>query len=216
MKKTHLLLTAALGLILAGCGGTVSTSSSSNGGGGSGATTGTGASGGAGATGGAGGSTEDFVACDANTVCILTSPGCCQSCTGNDLSQYVAINAAKADAYFEHVCPEPTPCPGCDPLIDPNFFAYCEAGSCVAADVRTHAVSACATDADCRLRNGASCCEGCGPSELSVIAVATTANPQLASLVCVGDVSCVDCEPQYPLETMAVCGANGHCEVVTP
>ena len=161
---------------------------------------------------------DDFAACTGPGQCTLAVPGCCSSCEKPELGSLVAVNAEKAAAYFQFVCPEPTPCPACDPPSNPNLFAYCKAGTCVAADVRSEPFSECKADSDCRLRNTAECCETCLGDADSLIAVQTTAASAIMSLMCAPDAGCPKCLPQYPPEALAVCGADGHCAVegVTP
>lgn len=200
------LLSVALGLSLSAlaCGGNVNVAGS----GGSGGTgTGTGTAGSTSTS----TSTEDFFSCSGPGQCTLASAGCCSQCGKPSLADFTAVNAAKLVAYHKFVCPEPVPCPECAPQFDPNLIAYCSAGKCIAADVRTDPLSACNTTADCHLRNGAECCESCGENQDAVIAVSYTANPQLADLMCTPDVGCPKCLPQYPPGLVPACGSDGHC-----
>jgi hypothetical protein len=198
-----LLSTFALAAAIPACGGNVSISGSNGGsaGAGGGTTTTTTPAG-------------DFYACDGPGQCMLATPGCCDACGSPELGAFVAINSAKLDAYNKYVCPEPTPCPGCIFELNPNYIAYCQAGKCVAADVRTDPVSQCASDVDCRLRNGTSCCEGCGMVPASVVAVSYKAPQSMEALECSpDDVGCPKCAAQYPDGWTAACGASGHCSV---
>lgn len=216
--KSNLALLGALAFtafasLAAGCGGNVTVGT-----GGSGATGAGGAGGSAGTTGTAGSGatgTPTFGACNGPGECMLAVPGCCSPCGMPELGAFVAINVAEATEYHNAVCPEETPCPACDTSPNPNLFAYCDAGKCVAADVRQHPVSACATGQDCHLRYGSGCCEGCGPASVSdLIAVSWDASPSLPALVCSPNADCPECLPGYPPEAAAFCADGGHCEVV--
>ncbi len=156
---------------------------------------------------------DDFYACDGPGQCVLATPGCCPGCGVPELGAFVAVNSTKTDAYFKFVCPEPTPCPECVSQPNPNLFAYCQAGKCVAADVRSDPVSQCKTNDDCHLRNSASCCETCGVDPSNVVAVSFQAPQPLQTLVCAPDVGCPKCAAQYPDGWSAVCGDAAHCIV---
>ncbi|MCC6523560.1 MAG: hypothetical protein IT373_12960 [Polyangiaceae bacterium] len=82
-------------------------------------------------------------------------------------------------------------CPGCFMPQDPNLFSDCEASHCVAADVRALELAACNAAADCTLRSGLACCEGCGlaPPE-GLVAVKAGAAGMLSALVCAPDWGC--------------------------
>lgn len=167
--------------------------------------------GGSGGNGGNGGGADTFTACDGPGQCVLVGNSCCGTCGEEDLAGKKAVNGAQADAYFQSVCPDPTPCPACAAQPNPNLFAYCDNGTCRAADVRTHAVSACTSDADCTLRGGTECCQPCMPTDSELTAVNKTSD--LSSLVCAPDEACGLCLTQYPPDAAAICNA-GHCEVI--
>jgi len=181
-----------------------------------------GGSGGGTSTGGATSSTtsstapDDFTSCTGPGQCTLALPGCCPSCQVPELGSFTAINAAKVDAYSKFVCPEPTPCPACDPPPNPNLFAYCKEGTCVAADIRQEPLSACADNGDCRLRNTAECCEVCFGDSNNLIAMRSDATSTLMGLMCAPDAACSKCLPQYPPTALPYCGEDGHCAVQGP
>lgn len=207
MRTLLCFSTLALLFALPACGGNVSISGSSSGGsGGEGGTSGTTTSGTTTST------TADFYACTGPGQCVLAVPACCSGCGIQEASAFEAVNGAQADAYFKHVCPEPTPCPACESQPNPNVFAYCDAGKCAVADVRAHPVSECGTDADCHLRNGAGCCETCGVDQNVVIAVSYLVQ-DLQSLTCTPDAGCPKCLPQYPEGWTAVCTEMAHCAI---
>jgi hypothetical protein len=215
IMRNRLFFAMVLALSIAGCGGNVSVAA--------------GGAGGTGGTGNSGGNTgtsttattvtttpvNDFTACNAPGQCVLAAAGCCGPCGTPELDAYVAINGVNEPAFHKSVCPEEPPCVPCETTPNPNLFAYCDAGHCVAADIRTHAVSLCKTAADCRLRWGADCCEGCGLASLSdLTSVASTEMPTLETLVCAPEVGCPKCAAQYPSDANPVCGSDGHCEIV--
>ena len=204
MKRTHtlacstaLFLLAALGATT-GCGGDVSGGSGGTGGSGAGTTTSTTTA------------TTTYDSCDGPGQCVITHGGCCAGCGMPEAETVVAVNAAQIEGYRESVCPEGGACPACATQLNPNLFAYCDAGHCRAADVRTHAVSACATSADCTLRFGTDCCEPCGGSNEMLTAVSGAGG--LSSLVCGAFMPCPPCVPQYPTDATVICDL-GHCQV---
>jgi hypothetical protein len=120
---------------------------------------GAGGSGAGGSGGGGSGGGAAFDACTGPKQCVLTNATCCGVCGMPEVTDMVAVNQAKLDAFRGDLCPQPVGCPECAQEPNPNLFAYCEEGRCVAADARTHAVSACTDTSDCVLRYGMGCCE---------------------------------------------------------
>lgn len=199
-----LLLSVALS---AGCGSSVVTGTGGNGGGSSSSSS-TSTSTSTSSGGGAGG----FAACDGPGQCVIANKGCCDPCGAPELADVTAINGKFADAFFQSTCPEPTPCPACATAVNPNLFAYCDNGTCKAADASKHPVSECKADADCSLRYGTGCCQSCGAVDASWL-IAVSDGGLLLSLVCGEDVGCPACVPTYPSDASAICSA-GHCAVV--
>jgi hypothetical protein len=199
-RLASLALLSALALLLAasgGCRGTV------EGAGGSGA----------GGAGGAGGG-ADFAACDGPGQCALVPTGCCGTCGAPELSDLAAVNTARAAEFAESVCPEPIPCPKCATQPNPNLFATCRQGRCVAADARTDAVSACQQSSDCVLRYGMGCCEStCMGTEGELTCVSVTGFQAIHSELGCDSVACDACLPVYPMFAVPLCNAQGHCEV---
>jgi hypothetical protein len=131
------------------------------------------------------------------------------------LSAFTAINQASAADYqtAHPVCPcfagvcEPV---GPEQRNVPSYMATCQQGQCKAFDIRTSALTACTSSADCYLRAGTSCCSGCG----DMVAFSRKADVQNA--VCPsGPVACpaLGCEPAVPVGISAVCNQTGHCVV---
>jgi hypothetical protein len=157
--------------------------------------------------------------CEGPGTCILSATGCCGlTCGYSSVSQLVAIEWQKGDALRNATCDAdgPVPCPGCAQAMDPNWQAFCRANECVGIDVRTDAISACTTDADCTLRY-ATCCQSCtATSGGPVVAVASTATLELQAQLCLpNSAPCPHCMPQYPTNVKAVCDpSTHHCAVV--
>jgi hypothetical protein len=226
---------AALLVTLTACGGSTSATTPDAGSGGSGG--GSGAAGGqpgtGGATGGSGGSTGGAAgagatggsagasgaggqcgaaakACTEPTDCVLAAASCC-ICSKPELSDYVAANQAHAN---ECICKGPA-C-GCASMPNPNLGATCTSGTCTGFDVsQDNALSACTTDADCTLRVGAGCCQGCEADTWTLIAIRTDAESKLEQMVCgPTGMTCPNCAPGMPPGTSAAC-VSGHCQVVS-
>lgn len=209
--RCAILLSASCLFALAACGGQVTTASSGAGEGGSPSTASTGA---AGTT--TSGNLEELAACDAPAQCVLIPAGCCPACGLAELFDFVAVNAASAEAAQKVLCPEPSPCPDCAHVENPNLFVYCDKdqGRCVGADVRAHAVSACQSSEECVLRGGAHCCEDCLADDASeVTSVSLSVDPSLSSIVCEGMPPCPPCAPPAPGGVIPECGEDGHCKV---
>ncbi len=202
---------------VSGCGGNVDTGGNGGGGSGGGGATGTG-TGGATTSTGTGTLPDAFTACDGPGQCTLALASCCAPCVVPELSDYAAVNVDQTGAYHDMICPVQPPCDACLGGYNPHLFAYCDvaAGKCVAADARTHAVSACTSADQCFLRGGTSCCESCDELDASELtALSTTAAPTLAELVCsplAG--ACPPCAPTYPGLVEPTCGDDGHCQVL--
>lgn len=162
----------------------------------------------------------DFAKCDATTKCILAVPGCCGGVCGKPtLSVFVAIDAKQTDALRAATCTTPEPCPGCASRPDRNLVATCRTGECTGLDLRTDPISACATDADCRLRYAADCCE-CGATTSDLVAIATAHAADLDAILCAPtSTKCtLHCAPTpYPAGEKAICNTStSHCEVSPP
>jgi hypothetical protein len=182
--------------IAAGCGSTVTTGGTGGGG-----------------TGGSGGGGVDFAACDAPGQCVITTATCCGVCGAPELADVVAVNAEHVIDYANANCPDPTACPECATGENPNLYAICESGRCAAKDVRQSEVSACASDSDCVLRFGMGCCEACTGVESDLVSVSVQGFQSVYDALGCAGVPCDACLPQYPMYTVALCNAGGHCEV---
>lgn len=170
----------------------------------------------------------NYDVCKLPSDCLVTGVGCCGICDGpnitaHDLIAYnreyagflqcgvpfgVAGNAAEPGVAAPIACaPCPAPLPGQGTLQ--YFVPDCLAGQCAVTDLRTSPVTACKSNEECKLRYGLGCCEGCGPGDVAAV----RNDGSFEQLVCgSGDVACDACAPQ-PIDAVAYCGAEGHCEV---
>jgi hypothetical protein len=150
--------------------------------------------------------------CTESQECVLRSPGCCGACEPTEISDFVAINS-KHDRDYDTLkgcggvacgaCPEPTP----GETTSSYFVPTCDAGRCRVLDLRTTEITACDSVADCSLRIGSNCCEGCSSTGLDLIALGDEA--ALSELVCPSEpVACPPCEPIDPGGFAASCEEN--------
>jgi hypothetical protein len=179
---------------------------------------------------GVAGAAASYDACAGPGECVLLpTPDCCGLCGQQTLAGSVAIQRADMAAFYDafyatcgdDACPSgppECPTPGYTTWPDYKLFAYCEASSCVKADVREHALSACTSSDECTLRYGAECCAGCQSHAFDIdpygdiVAIREDAEPTLEALMCNADFVCDACEPQFPPGVSAVC-SSGHCMV---
>lgn len=174
-------------------------------------------------------------ACNLPSDCMVGPASCCGVCDGPQVTadQLVAYNRQFAGQYGcglgLKALPAPNnpgfPGPGadvpvaCPPCAAPvpeqatlkYFVPDCVQGQCVVTDLRTSPLTACMNDSECRLRNGTSCCEGCGGID-QYVAVRNDGSFEKAACGGVPQ-PCPACLPQPPVNTSAHCGATGHCEV---
>jgi hypothetical protein len=158
------------------------------------------------------GGAPDWAACTDQGQCSLNPVGCCAVCGAPTITDVAAVRMGREEDHYDEVCPTPPPvgCPRCPAFDVPELVPTCAAGQCKVVDVRMEALTACAVDAECRIRS-TSCCE-CGGDE-RYIAVSTTSSETYESLVCPADTACAECLPVYPDTVVARCVA-GHCEAM--
>ncbi|HEY3495933.1 MAG TPA: hypothetical protein VGK73_14645 [Polyangiaceae bacterium] len=154
-----------------------------------------------------------LAACDVAADCRITITACCP-CDPLPSDQIVAHNVRRTDSVVP-LCPE-IPCPTCDTPEHQTSSQYyipgCFSGFCSKVDLRQTQYTECEKDEDCRLRDGAGCCQEC--SDRGFIAVSST---DFISEFCEADVGCPECDPTVPSGIEAVCdtavSTPGRCVV---
>lgn len=172
------------------------------------------------------GGSPNYDACKQPSDCMIAGTGCCGICDGanitlNDLIAYnrqyagqfqcgLALDMA-GDAAAGAAAPiacAPCPAPPAGQGTLKYFVPDCVAGQCAVQDLRTSPVTACKTAAECKLRNGVACCEGCQAGEV----FAVRKDGSFENLVCGGgDIACPACVPA-PTNGIPAC-IQGHCAV---
>jgi hypothetical protein len=145
---------------------------------------------------------------------MLFATNCCGGyCGEHPLSGWIPIHQSWLGAVEGQYCADPVACPGCASFPQENYLAVCRDQKCQAIDLRQDELSECASDTECQLRYGSSCCESCAGFPEELIAVST--KHPLGAVVCdplAG--ACPPCvPPDYPPGALAQC-VSGHCQVV--
>jgi len=160
------------------------------------------------------GGNPNYDACKLPTDCALIGQGCCGVCDGPGVTahDFIAYNKQYAAQVMPcgnlgiacGACELPAPGEGTIKYFVPN----CVQGQCVVEDLRTSAVTACKTTADCQLRNGNGCCPACNVDE----PIAVRHDGSFENLVC-GNLRppCAACMPNA--NAVALCGPDQHCQV---
>ncbi len=130
----------------------------------------------------------------------------------------LGLNHAKASDYRASVC-QNAGCPACMAETSPDLVAVCRKDACAAVEVHQDPLSACETDADCRLYPANECCDCAGgiPAD-KYIALAKQGLPEYQANVCgpgVGGCK-TNCASAPPPPSLSVtCDqATKHCKVV--
>ena len=159
------------------------------------------------------GGSPDYDSCKLPTDCQITGQGCCGVCNGPGLTTHDFVAFNKQYAAQVTACPADIacePCPGTtrDQATLKYFVPNCVQGQCVVVDLRQSDVTACQSANDCALRNGNACCPACNGDA----AIAVRKDGSFENLVC-GSARppCAACLPAP--DSIAICGASGHCEV---
>jgi hypothetical protein len=135
--------------------------------------------------------------CNAPPDCTLVPARCCGGCNEATLLNTVAVRKGQESAFQGVLGCHTIDCVPCEPTSpNPWLGATCSSGRCVAFDARQTALTACTTAADCELRNGLECCEGCLSSYATAVALNKGVDP--GPLLC-GDaeVACDACVPTF-------------------
>ena len=155
-------------------------------------------------------------ACRAPGECTLLAATCCGGCDQATDQSLVAVNRSAVEAYAHVKGCDAVDCAPCPPVGEPertrqNFVAACQQGLCSVVDIRSTDLTACKLASDCRLRDGAECCEGCDGQ--GIVAVNRSADADLAKLVCsVPPQGCPPCVPP-PLTGLRESCMAGRCNV---
>ncbi|WP_437673980.1 BPTI/Kunitz domain-containing protein [Sorangium sp. So ce131] len=159
------------------------------------------------------GGSPDMDACEAPSDCVLAATDTCSPCDPVEARSFAAVNRAMKQQYDDAIGHSDAVCEACPEIVEAErtaqyFTATCERGRCVVLDVRTSPLTECSEDADCRLRDGVGCCEGCDGRGIAAL----NRSVDLEALVCSPDFgACPACAPQYPEGMRAVCSA-GRCQ----
>ena len=161
---------------------------------------------------GAGG--VDLQACSSNTDCQVVPSSCC-SCGQGPVSNYTAINQKYSAQYGERCAAvDCGPCPLAptnqnDPTL--YYVATCQAGRCAVVDLGATDMTQCNTAADCALRSGTACCQGCSGQPVSLN---VSKQPELSQLVCGSEpTACPACAPL--LAGYSAGCTSGRCSVLS-
>jgi hypothetical protein len=125
----------------------------------------------------------DWYKCQRPDDCVVVPAGrCCALCNPIPFEGYSAVHVKHKDDFMAFQGCATTTCEPCPPRqkgvprSDTNFFALCEKHRCVAIDLRYSKYSQCKTNADCGVRWGLGCCEGCGDEDLVIYNPKSTLN----------------------------------------
>ncbi len=150
-------------------------------------------------------------ACSSSSDCQVVARGCCPPCRdlndqGTTRYRPGAFTAAQAAERARTCGVKSVKCAKCaEPGLEPSYLPVCESGRCQLLDVRTSAMSACTSDAECSLRPS-TCC-GC---QSQPVAVSTHGFKLFREAVCEPGLDCSACAiPNYG-GVSAVC-VDGHC-----
>ena len=162
----------------------------------------------------------EYTNCTTSIECRLVSAACCESCEDQTIADYAAVNGAYSGSAAPDVVCDGAACNRCEhdsPASHRGAFgAACEAGRCVAFDVRESPLSECPTDpaasaGACVLRAGLDCCERC---DLSTGFTAVRSDVDFSAAKGCPSVVCPPCEPTFPRSVTALCGLEpGRCSV---
>jgi len=153
-------------------------------------------------------------ACQYDGDCALTTLGCCGPCEPIANNQLLAVNSGHVADVAQQSCVGGATCGACQSTTEYDatakyFKPVCVSKQCSAIDIRmTPALTACASDADCALRDGADCCAQC--DGVGFVSVKNGAD------FCGGaSTPCLNCGSVPPIGLKAAC-SNGTCALALP
>jgi hypothetical protein len=125
----------------------------------------------------------------------------------------VAVRVGQEARHQEEVCgAEPPMCPACAAQADPNLFATCERGTCVANDLRQHEASACVEDDQCIVRPVACCPCGASSEPWELVAMNSESSAFIDFVCKDAGAVCAECAWVPPEGVSAAC-VRGQCLV---
>jgi hypothetical protein len=157
------------------------------------------------------GASSSWRSCPGLGGCVIAGRDCCSPCGAPQRCDVYAVSTMHASSLEQKVCPTPMACPACVSTTNRWLQAFCESGTCVVVDVRTHAISACATDDDCVART-TYCCDDCFGND-PVVAIRKDQVKAYAQQVC-GKTKCMQCKSPPPSTHKAICHpVRKHCVI---
>ena len=156
----------------------------------------------------------DLRSCTAAADCTLTPLGCC---AGDWIPEnFTAVRRDRASAFWGTLCPDPhaATCDSSLP-VQGGLLPACVDGECVVAVVASDPISGCSSTQDCVALNGY-----CGASQsqcfsfLGAVAIRSDSVSEYQALICSEGLQAYPCEATDAGSATAVCGSNGHCQVV--
>jgi hypothetical protein len=171
---------------------------------------------------GCGGDTRDgeqttplVFSCESHADCAVVPESCCGACGAPTKDDAIAVSVDKSDEYRAQACEGVGGCPACAPLfVDPRLLGLCQGERCELVRLHNHPVAACTEDAECEVRTRDCCPCGGETSPGRLIAIRKDGASYYRDLVCDPDQGCPECEPVYPPEVTARCGADAFCEAI--
>jgi hypothetical protein len=159
----------------------------------------------------------DWGACAVPSECILSANTCCGVCGMPELGDVDGVHRERTAEHYLAVCPDsadgPIDCPDCPVALNPDLIPTCAAGRCAVIDVGMEALSECSDDSECVVRVPDCCPCGADTSPYRLIALRGDRVGDYEARVCDPGTGCPECEPMYPADVRAICGAEGHCQI---
>jgi hypothetical protein len=157
----------------------------------------------------------NYDGCETAADCVVVAAGCCGACEQVSAAAFLAVHQDHVMDVNGDCAVACGACPALPAHLVPtagNYLAACIQGECRVLDVRQTEAAECESDADCELRDGSRCCQGCGGNPVAVSDEQALQN----LLECPTDLACPPCEPTFEPAHRAVC-RDEYCIVeVTP
>lgn len=142
--------------------------------------------------------------CQSDADCTLATVTC--ACEPLGEVSFVALSVRHA---ADFAGTQNQNCPACEAVTQHDatgkyFKPVCASGQCSALDIRKSPITECVNEADCTLRDGASCCQGCTGQNI----VAVNGKAQLCDVA----QPCPSCATHIPSDLSPTC-SGGRCEL---